>query len=102
MNRPEAEDGRSAGTVEWYDAAQGVGEIRPDDGTPTCTLRSASLRECGLDSIGPGDRVRFRIRDAEGERTVTELSLPKALQRWEDEGGTMAPEASTTDGEPRG
>lgn len=78
---------RKSGTVEWYDAARGVGEIRPDDGSPPCTLQSAALRECGVASLAIGDRLTFTVSEAAGGCAATELTLLRAIDRWENEGG---------------
>jgi cold shock CspA family protein len=81
----------TTGTVEWFDAERGVGLISSDDGAPPCTVRSDTLRACGLDALAAGDRVRFRVQDEGGERAVTDLSLLPAVQRWENEGGAVRP-----------
>ena len=81
----------ATGTVEWFDAVQGVGLISSDDGAPPCTVRSDTLRACGIDALAAGDRVRFRVRDDDGERAATDLTLLPAVERWENEGGAVRP-----------
>lgn len=88
MTRDRDELDRKSGTVEWYDSHRGVGEIRPDDGSAACTLRSATLRECGVASLTPGDRVTFSVYESDEGRTATDLSVLRAIDRWENEGGT--------------
>lgn len=90
------QDDATMGTVQWYDAERGVGAIRPDDGTPPCTVSAETLRACGIRSLKAGERVRFRVRDEGGERTATDLSLLRAMQRWENEGGALGPGAADT------
>lgn len=63
----------TTGTVDWFDAEEGVGAIRPDDGTPPCAVRSATLHDCGIASLSAGDRVRFRVREEDDERSATDL-----------------------------
>ena len=89
MQTPDDRVGSSTGTVEWYDAEHGVGIIRPDDGTPECKVGADMLRACGIASLAPGDRVRFRVRDEDGERMAADLALLHAIQRWENEGGAI-------------
>ena len=79
----------STGTVEWFDAERGVGLISSDDGAPPCAVRSDALRPCGLAPLAAGDRVRFRVREDDGERTAEDLTLLPAVQRWENEGGAV-------------
>jgi len=81
----------TTGTVEWFDAERGVGLISSDDGAPPCTVRSDTLRACGIDSLAAGDRVWFRARDGGSERAATDLTLLRAVQRWENEGGAVRP-----------
>lgn len=94
MHTKDEQGGFTTGTVESFDTGRGVGAIRPDDGTPSCMVRSETLRACGIRSLEAGDRVRFRVRDKGGERTATELSLLRAVQRWENEGGALGPGAT--------
>ncbi|MQA92801.1 MAG: hypothetical protein GEU90_21695 [Gemmatimonas sp.] len=94
MNSTNEQDSSTIGTVEWFDDESGVGAIRPDDGTPVCEVRSKTLRECHIDSLASGDRVRFRVHDENGERVATNLALLRAVQRWEDEGGAIRPDDS--------
>jgi len=92
MGRTEEQDDPTTGTVDWFDAERGVGAVRPDDGSPPCSVRADAVRACGLESLSAGDRLRFRVRDEAGERTATDLSMLRAIQRWESEGGAPAPE----------
>lgn len=89
MDTPDDQAASVTGTVEWYDAERGVGVIRPDDGTAPCKLGADMLRACGIASLAPGDRVRFRVRDEDCERTATDLALLHAIHRWENEGGAI-------------
>ncbi|HIG74993.1 MAG TPA: cold-shock protein [Bacteroidetes bacterium] len=81
----------TTGTIEWFDPQRGVGLISSDDGAPPCSVRSGALRACGIDTLATGDRVRFRVREGDGERTATDLTLLPAVQRWENEGGAVRP-----------
>lgn len=94
----EADIVHTTGTVAWFDAEEGIGAIRPDDGTPSCAVRSATLHDCGVASLTAGDRVRFRVREEGDERTATDLTLLSAVERWENEGGAVpaAPVTHTT------
>ena len=83
----------TTGTVEWFDAERGVGLISSDDGAPPCAVHAGTLRECGIAALAAGDRVRFRAQDEGGERTATDLTLIPAVQRWENEGGALRPDA---------
>ncbi len=83
----------STGTVEWFDAERGVGLISCDDGALPCSIRPGELRDTGLSELATGDRVRFRVREDDGERTATDLTLLPALQRWENEGGASLPQS---------
>ena len=91
MSTTNTEATHTTGTVEWFDAERGVGLISSDDGSLPCTVRSDTLRACGLDSLAAGDRVRFRVQVEGGERTATDLTLLTAVQRWENEGGAVHP-----------
>jgi cold shock CspA family protein len=90
---PTTDEEHTTGTVEWFDAERGVGAIRPDDGAAPCAVGSATLRDCGIASLAAGDRVRFRVQGEGDERTATDLTLLRAVQRWENEGGAVRPEA---------
>lgn len=96
----------TTGTVDWFDAEEGVGAIRPDDGTPPCAVRSAALHDCGITSLSAGDRVRFRVREEDDERSATDLTLLRAVERWENEGGAVASrtaaDPTTPDDDPDG
>lgn len=94
MHEMDEQPGFTTGTVETFDTRRGVGTIRPDDRTPPCTVRSETLRACGIRSLEVGDRVRFRVQEEAGERTATDLSLLRAVQQWEDEGGALGPGAA--------
>ena len=83
----------TTGTVEWFDAERGVGLISSDDGAVPCAVHADTLRQCGVASLAAGDRVRFLVRNEEGERTATDLALLPAVQRWENEGGALHPDA---------
>ncbi|MHB1168137.1 MAG: cold shock domain-containing protein [Longimicrobiales bacterium] len=96
MRDIDEKDGKTSGTVEWYDAERGVGAIRPDDNASPCQVRSETLRACGIDGLATGDRVRFRIRDEAGGRTAQDVARIRAIQRWENEGGAIAPDQSGT------
>jgi cold shock CspA family protein len=97
MDRPGEGVAGFAGTVEWYDAESGVGEIRPDDGSGPCTIRAETLRECGIDSLAPGDRVRFALCETDDPRTIADLSLIRAVERWENEGGATSADRPVID-----
>ena len=92
MHRTGEPAGSTTGTVEWFDVERCVGAIRPDDDAAPCEVESDTLRACGIPSPAAGDRVRFRLRDEEGRRTATDLSLLRAMQRWENEGGAPDPD----------
>ena len=92
MHRTDEQAGSTTGTVEWFDVERGVGVIRPDDGAAPCAVESSTLRACGIPSLAAGDRVRFRLRDEDGRRTATDLSMLRAVQRWENEGGAIRPD----------
>ena len=96
MHREDESPRPTTGTVESFDAARGVGTIRPDDGGATCTVSAAELGLCGIEALSSGDRVRFRVREEAGVRTATDLALVRAIQRWENEGG--APDAGAPGG----
>jgi CspA family cold shock protein len=81
----------TTGTVEWFDDERGVGLISSDDGAPPCAVHAGTLLACGIASLATGDRVRFRARDEGGERTAEDLTLLRAEQRWENEGGAVEP-----------
>lgn len=83
----------TTGTVAWFDAGRGVGLISSDDGAPPCAVHAGTLRACGIDSLAAGDRVRFQVRDEDGDRTAIDLALLPAVQRWENEGGAISPDA---------
>lgn len=83
------EGSQTTGTVDWFDEDRGVGSIRPDDGTGTCSVGVAALQRCNISSLAAGDRVRFTILEADGERTAVDLSLIRQLERWENEGGAV-------------
>lgn len=83
----------TTGTVEWFDAARGVGLVSCDDGAPPCAVHADALRAGGIASLAAGDRVRFRVRERGDERTATDLTLLQAVQRWENEGGALRPDA---------
>lgn len=80
-----------AGTVEWFDNERGFGIICSDDGSPPCAVHVGTLRACGITSLEKGDRVRFRARNEGGERTAEDVTLLRAEQRWENEGGAVEP-----------
>lgn len=80
----------TTGTVEWFDEERGVGLICPDDGAPPCAVHAEALRACGIASLVTGDRVRFRAREEGGERTAEDLTVLRAEQRWENEGGALS------------
>lgn len=82
------------GAVEWFDAGRGVGVISCDGGEPPCRVRTDALSASGLDALAAGDRVRFRVQEAEGERIAVDLTVLLGVQRWENEGGAMDPDAS--------
>jgi CspA family cold shock protein len=82
----------STGTVEWFDPTRGSGLISCDDGALPCAIRSGALRDTGLSELSAGDRVQFRVREDDGVRTATDLTLLPALQRWENEGGAGLPQ----------
>ena len=84
-------DDATTGTVESFDAARGLGAIRPDDGTPPCTADADTLRACGIASLETGERVRFRVRVDGAGRTATDITLLRAVPRWENEGGALGP-----------
>lgn len=91
---PTTDEEHTTGTVKWFDAERGVGAIRPDDGAAPCTIESATLRNCDIASLAAGDRVRFRLQGEGDERTATDLTLLRAMQRWENEGGAICSDAS--------
>lgn len=92
MNPKEERAHHTTGTVDWFDAERGLGAIRPDDGSPACAVHAATLNDCGIEALSAGDRVRFQVREDEGERAATDLTLLLAEQRWENEGGAVHPE----------
>jgi cold shock CspA family protein len=81
------------GTAEWFDAERGVGLLSCEDGAPPCAVYADALRAGGLATLEAGDRVRFRVREEDGERIATDLTLLRAVQRWENEGGAVPPAA---------
>ncbi len=83
----------TTGTVEWFDDERGFGLISCDDGAQPCTIHAGTLQACGVASLVAGDRVRIRVRDEAGERTATDLTVLPAVQRWENEGGALRPDA---------
>lgn len=85
-------EGQTTGTIEWFSAESDRGAIRLDDGTGHCTLNGAVLRECGIGSVAPGDRVRFRVVSAGGMREAADVTLVRQVDRWENEGGALAGE----------
>ena len=93
MPTTDEQSSHMTGTVEWFDPERGVGLISADDGAMPCTVRSDALRACGIDSLAPGDRVRFQVRNEGGKRTATDLTPLRAVQRWENEGGALRPDA---------
>jgi cold shock CspA family protein len=79
------------GIVEWFDSDRGVGSIRPQDGGHPCTVSLETVRAAGLSALSPGDRVSFRLCEDKGERVAADLALMRAVQRWENEGGSVEP-----------
>ena len=93
MPMPDEATTPTTGTVEWFDDVRGVGLIASDAGAAPCAVHAGTLLACGIASLAAGDRVRFRVRDEGGQRTATELTLLPAVQRWENEGGALRPDA---------
>jgi cold shock CspA family protein len=93
MPATDNETAPTTGTVEWFDAKRGVGLISCDDGEHPCAVHSDTLRACSIAALAARDRVRFQVRDEGGERTATDLTLLPAVQRWENEGGAIYPDA---------
>lgn len=91
MNASDKKASTTTGTVEWFDAEHGVGLISCDDGAPPCTVTTDTLRACGIEALSAGDRVRFTVREEDGKRAATDLTLLLAEQRWENEGGAVRP-----------
>lgn len=94
MEKRDQQSGSTTGIVEWFDAGRDVGAIRPDDGSPVCSVESGTLNACGISSLTAGDRVQFRVSDESGGRTARDLAMMRAIQRWEGEGGSVPADGS--------
>ena len=63
------------GTVTWFDAKIGYGYISPDDGTPDVFVHFTALDLAGLNTLGKGQRVRYRPAREGGVTRATNLQV---------------------------
>jgi len=51
------------GAVKWFEPEKGYGFISPDGGTKDVFIHVTALRRSGVDTLGPGQRVRVDVVD---------------------------------------
>jgi cold shock CspA family protein len=86
---PLTDDGTTftKGTVERFDNERGGGINSGDDGAPRCAAHADTAR--GIASPATGNCAQFRPRSQNGEGAAIDLTLLRAEQRWENEGGAV-------------
>ncbi|MBI4184409.1 MAG: cold-shock protein [Proteobacteria bacterium] len=67
----------STGTVKWFDAQEGYGFIRPDDGSANVFVHIGAVERAGLEDLRKGQKVAFDV--ARGETGMTSAVGLKAL-----------------------
>jgi CspA family cold shock protein len=66
------------GTVKFYMLDRHFGFVVPDDGSPDCFLHQAALRNAGLETLNPGDRISFNARaDRFGRKGPVAIDIVK-------------------------
>jgi CspA family cold shock protein len=50
------------GTVKFFRADRGFGFIKTDDGRPDVFMHITALRQAGVETLNPGERVQFDTR----------------------------------------
>lgn len=63
------------GTIKWFSAEKGFGFIAPMDGSEDVRFHAAAIERAVLDSLVEGQRVRYEMVVAGGERLAEHLSL---------------------------
>lgn len=54
-------DGKSKGTVKWFDAGKGFGFITPDDGSADIFVHQTSIQTEGFRSLADGEKVEYVV-----------------------------------------
>ncbi|KPK38361.1 MAG: cold-shock protein [Gammaproteobacteria bacterium SG8_47] len=63
------------GIVSWFDNGQGLGVIRPQYGGKDVFVHASALRDCGLNSLREGQRVRFVVADGARGSSAVKIEL---------------------------
>jgi len=63
------------GAVKWFRPEKGFGFLQADDGDRDVFLHVSVLRDIGLTSIQPGQKVRARVRSSNKGREATALEV---------------------------
>jgi len=63
------------GTIKWFSAEKGFGFIAPMDGSEDVRFNASAITRDDLDSLIEGQRVRYEVVVADGQRVAAHLSL---------------------------
>ena len=63
------------GAVKWFEAEKGYGFISPDAGGKDIFIHITALRRSGVNSLGPGQRVRVEVVDGKKGLEADHITL---------------------------
>jgi len=63
------------GAVKWFEPDKGYGFISPDGGGKDVFIHITALRRSGVDSLGPGQRVRMEVVDGKKGQEADHVTL---------------------------
>lgn len=68
----------AVGTVKFFNAQQGYGFIRPDDGSTDVFVHVSAVRQSGLASLSQGQRISYEAASLRGSPTAMKLEPASA------------------------
>lgn len=63
------------GAVKWFEPGKGYGFISPDGGGKDVFIHITALRRSGVESLGPGQRVRMEVVDGKKGQEADHVTL---------------------------
>jgi cold shock protein len=63
------------GAVKWFEPDKGYGFISPDGGGKDVFIHITALRRSGVDSLGPGQRVRMEVVEGKKGQEADHVTL---------------------------
>jgi len=74
-DRPPRPSTPVEGAVKWFEPDKGYGFIAPDGGGKDVFIHITALRRSGLDTLGPGQRVRVDVVDGKKGLEADSITL---------------------------